>query len=59
MRHLCELLQALIEDARAHGLELSLEHMIARWAKRHSERVADHLAKLGVEVEGGGVVKQS
>ena len=57
MTHLFE--QALIEDARARGSEFSLEHMIAKWANRHSERVADHLAKLGFEVEGGGVVKQS
>ena len=28
--HLCELLQVLIEDARARGLACSLEYMIAR-----------------------------
>ena len=55
--HLCELPQALIEDARARGSEVSLEHMIAKWANRHSNCGTSPLVNSGLEVEGAGVVQ--
>ena len=57
MTHLFELLQALIEDARARGLACSLEHMIARWAKRHTIWGTSPLVNSGLEVQGAGVVR--
>ena len=57
--HLRELLQALIEDARARGVEFSFGPMRARWAVIQTEWVTKYLFKSDFEVGYGGVIKQS
>ena len=59
VRHLRELLLVLGRRCTRSWLDFAFEHTISRWAVRLNEWTTNHLVKPHVDVEGGGVIKQS